>query len=69
MGVMYYNRAIEMNKKLQELEDFSKEYGKTMEQRDTYLSKARPHFQKALELNPKHPNLDNILSNINETLD
>jgi len=68
-GVMFYNRAIEMNKKLQELEAFDSTYSATMEKRDRYLNKARPHFRQATELKPDQNKLENILSDINQTID
>lgn len=69
MGVMYYNQAIDMNKKLQEIGSFDSTYSATMDQRDRYLNKARPHFRKATELRPDQDKLDNILSEIDQTIE
>lgn len=63
LAVMYYNLAMEKNKKLNDLDRNSEEFKLIISERNTLLKKAEPYFKKATPIiNPKE--IERIIKNI-----
>lgn len=54
IGVMYYNKAVEMYKAADEIKT-PDEYGKAQEEADVVLKEALPYMEKANEIDPEEP--------------
>jgi tetratricopeptide (TPR) repeat protein len=66
LAVMYYNRAMDINKQLNNIDRNSQLFKNTLADRNILLKKAEQYFKKAFSINPKE--IEKILKQISKSL-